>query len=499
MNNPIILFLKSRVGPYLRGGRMVGGYDNKRTKQAAPAPGQLSLFVTDKPLPPNPFKGKDPVTSTPDMFPETHPSGLTVTFGGRTYPVASLNDASRKWNAFRDAASAGVSDLGNGVVVRNQHGTIVGRISYNGRIWNPDGSEFVGEPDLTAGAKHIAGELQNMRKPEPAPTDDIPAGHSRKFYVTMIRDPGPRQRVARLAGPFDQHEDALTHVDRARAIAEEVDPRAVFDAFGTSAITSDNHRPGTLNGHLGIGEKPADDDAKLLDGFPAGARFQEGKGQLGRGQWFVAHADGKPIGNLMATKRDAAANARQFLEADKRARAEQQELDAHYAKVAEKLKAGKEISDADLSRLGLKSGRARFDYLSPVVQKLFGISKAKVREAMGSALSESYNDMGTKSWWANPRKALANAAAYAAGGAKSSADPVGPRSDLHDGTVIRDGKGKLYRVHYQRNALVLAHPIINGKAQVSADTTIRFWTNPEQTPSGESDRTDPIYSTGQRL
>lgn len=59
--------------------------------------------------------------------------------------------------------------------------------------------------------------------------------------------------------------------------------------------------------------------------------------------------------------------------------------------------------------------------------------------------------------------------------------------------TIVDAAGRQYRVHSQRNNLVIAHPIIDGKPQVSADTTVRFWTNPEATPSGENDRTDPIY------
>lgn len=62
-----VLFFKSYVGPYLRGGRMVQGYHG-RTARAVATPGQLSLFSSNKPLGPSPFKGKDPVASTPDLF-----------------------------------------------------------------------------------------------------------------------------------------------------------------------------------------------------------------------------------------------------------------------------------------------------------------------------------------------------------------------------------------------------------------------------------------------
>jgi hypothetical protein len=71
--------------------------------------------------------------------------------------------------------------------------------------------------------------------------------------------------------------------------------------------------------------------------------------------------------------------------------------------------------------------------------------------------------------------------------------PVGRNADLRDGTTIRDGEGKQYRVHYMRNSLIVAHPIVDGKAQVSRDTTVRFWTDPDMPTAGENDRTDPVY------
>lgn len=65
----VVLFFKAHVGPYLRGGKIVNvaGYQG-RGARAVPQPGQMSLFGSNKPLPPSPLKGKDPVASTPDMF-----------------------------------------------------------------------------------------------------------------------------------------------------------------------------------------------------------------------------------------------------------------------------------------------------------------------------------------------------------------------------------------------------------------------------------------------
>jgi hypothetical protein len=75
-HTPVVLFFKSHVGPYLRGGKIVNvaGYQGKGAR-AMPQPGQMSLFggpESGKPLPPTPLKGKDPVERTPDMFSE-HP------------------------------------------------------------------------------------------------------------------------------------------------------------------------------------------------------------------------------------------------------------------------------------------------------------------------------------------------------------------------------------------------------------------------------------------
>src|SRR5258706_10857340 len=64
------------------------------------------------------------------------PAGLTVTFGGKTYPVDSLQDAQRKWIAFQESSGGGVSQVGNGVVVLDGAGRTVGRVSYNGRLWD---------------------------------------------------------------------------------------------------------------------------------------------------------------------------------------------------------------------------------------------------------------------------------------------------------------------------------------------------------------------------
>lgn len=55
--------------------------------------------------------------------------------------VMTLKAASEHWCAHRDSFRLGASDMlrGNGNV--KQGGKLVARVSYNGRVWNPDGTE----------------------------------------------------------------------------------------------------------------------------------------------------------------------------------------------------------------------------------------------------------------------------------------------------------------------------------------------------------------------
>jgi hypothetical protein len=59
---------------------------------------------------------------------------------------------------------------------------------------------------------------------------------TKRFYVTVMRETVSKPKVGWLLGPFVYHEHALGAVYAARKMAEEIDPRTVFDAFGTSSI-----------------------------------------------------------------------------------------------------------------------------------------------------------------------------------------------------------------------------------------------------------------------
>lgn len=124
---------------------------------------------------------------------------------------------------------------------------VVGPVNFNEVLSPSENGVKFSVPALGVAGSNTRIDADGAETPVPM------AVRSKKYYVTMIRDPGKNQRVARLAGPFDTHEEALSHVDAAKEHAYEVDPRSAFDAFGTSCIESDNHKPGVLNEHLGIG------------------------------------------------------------------------------------------------------------------------------------------------------------------------------------------------------------------------------------------------------
>lgn len=122
--------------------------------------------------------------------------------------------------------------------------------------------------EFVSPAKGLQAIAAGMQPPKAAPDDADKANPRKKYYVTMIRD-GARRQVARLAGPFDRHEDALDHVERARHAAYEADPRSHWDAFGTAGVEADEHKPGVLNERLGIKPKAAPYTPVTDDSHPA--------------------------------------------------------------------------------------------------------------------------------------------------------------------------------------------------------------------------------------
>ncbi len=69
-------------------------------------------------------------------------------------------------------------------------------------------------------------------------------------YYVSIRD-GDRYILA--AGPFETHQQALDMVGRVNVLANKLDGRAVWYAFGTCRLEDGRPvRPGQLNQQLGL-------------------------------------------------------------------------------------------------------------------------------------------------------------------------------------------------------------------------------------------------------
>jgi hypothetical protein len=56
------------------------------------------------------------------------------------------------------------------------------------------------------------------------------------FFVTVIRNPGPRQKVGVLLGLYASRDEAAPHVAEGRRLAHNVDPRTAFDSFGVTRV-----------------------------------------------------------------------------------------------------------------------------------------------------------------------------------------------------------------------------------------------------------------------
>jgi hypothetical protein len=68
------------------------------------------------------------------------------------------------------------------------------------------------------------------------------------YYVSVRRDDGDFRC---LVGPFrDDHGAALALVDKARKIAEDFDPKAIWYSYGTLRTEYDYDKPGILNAQV---------------------------------------------------------------------------------------------------------------------------------------------------------------------------------------------------------------------------------------------------------
>jgi hypothetical protein len=93
----------------------------------------------------------DPATPLPGAPAADGPFALTTCFGrGRaTTAVATLEDASRVFAELRDRSGVPSSRARDGIV-KARNGRVVAIVSYNGRVWGPNGWRVGATPLLEA-------------------------------------------------------------------------------------------------------------------------------------------------------------------------------------------------------------------------------------------------------------------------------------------------------------------------------------------------------------
>lgn len=207
-----IVVRKSYVGPYIRGGRMISGYQNGKTPAERVHEAQRSLFGD---------------------LPEMKKPAPRAAVIEKPKAAADVGEKMIWGRAAPDPKALILHDRADG-------GTILAHRDASGKVY---GVRDVGKGEdhdivVSAWKNHARArglEIEDARKP--------PEGHTTKHYVTMRR----AKRTAYLAGPFDSEEEAAKHVEHARKEAEKVDQMTHFDGFGVSARTAAAHPKGVLH------------------------------------------------------------------------------------------------------------------------------------------------------------------------------------------------------------------------------------------------------------
>jgi hypothetical protein len=86
-----------------------------------------------------------------------------LTYSKRVIAVDSLLDASKKWDALRDAKGYSSSACPVVMVVDVDSGEDVAKISYNGRVWAPNGIEIQVDPNVKTVAQHEAEDWADFK------------------------------------------------------------------------------------------------------------------------------------------------------------------------------------------------------------------------------------------------------------------------------------------------------------------------------------------------
>lgn len=92
------------------------------------------------------------------------PKGMTVEMEGKTFPVASLEEASRLVRATIDEMGIGGSNYPH-VLVRDENGGLIGHVAYNGRVFEGSPREWTAETKLLYESRSQPAERQALAAP----------------------------------------------------------------------------------------------------------------------------------------------------------------------------------------------------------------------------------------------------------------------------------------------------------------------------------------------
>ncbi len=116
---------------------------------------------------------------------------LFVERGGERFEVDSLEEASQKWNSYRDTAiqQGGRPDTaGGGARIVDQNGTEVARISWNGKVWPPG--------EYKEGQRPLVGKTFAEEQAERAKTIDAEAHQAAPSPQNALPEPSEAQKEA---------------------------------------------------------------------------------------------------------------------------------------------------------------------------------------------------------------------------------------------------------------------------------------------------------------
>jgi hypothetical protein len=141
---------------------------------------------------------------------------------------------------------------------------------------------------------------------------------------------------------------------------------------------------------------------------------KEGKGLI-KGKFLVdVDGDGAPGGPWNTPEQARLAGEEWKKKTIQNAKDSAQER-ARWNAIAEKLKAGQEVTTAQIESLGLKAGTSDVRWFFPIAARLFDITSRDIRPIVKSLIRDSFTDMGAKREFVPTRKALEAVAADVSG------------------------------------------------------------------------------------